>query len=99
MSILKIMAKVTSKLQLTLPKSLAEECHIQPGDRVRCERVGDSILLSAETSRASEDIRTRLEIFDHAADRRRKRARVGRKAPPKDRGWTREDLYHRGGSR
>jgi hypothetical protein len=39
----------------------------------------------------------RLRLFDRATERQN-RSKTGPAAPkpPKDRGWTREDLYHRG---
>jgi len=41
------MAKVTTKLQLTLPKRLAERCGISPGDEVEFAAAGDIIHLIA----------------------------------------------------
>ena len=37
------MAKVTSKLQVTIPKHIAEEYGIAPGDEVEFVPAGDSI--------------------------------------------------------
>jgi len=37
------MAKVTSKLQVTVPKALAERYAIRPGDEIAWEAAGDVI--------------------------------------------------------
>ena len=37
------MAKVTSKLQVTVPKALAEKYAIRPGDEIAWEAAGDVI--------------------------------------------------------
>jgi hypothetical protein len=46
------------------------------------------------------DSKKRLELFDQATDRQQRRD-AGRIAatPPKDRGWTREELHDRDGTR
>jgi bifunctional DNA-binding transcriptional regulator/antitoxin component of YhaV-PrlF toxin-antitoxin module len=88
------MAKVTSKLQVTLPKALAERYAIAPGDEISWEAAGDAIrVVPARRSRV--DPARRLELFDQATARQRERAKhaVARGAK---RGWTREELYDRG---
>ena len=92
------MAKVTSKLQVTLPKVLAERYGIKPGDEIDWVAAGDVIrVIPPDASVADASAETRLRLFDQAT--RRQRARQG-KAPkrrrPKQRGWTREELYERG---
>ena len=37
------MVKVTSKLQVTVPKVLVEQYHIRPGDEIQFEAAGDVI--------------------------------------------------------
>ena len=37
------MAKITSKLQVTLPKTLAEQYHLRSGDEIQFEAAGDVI--------------------------------------------------------
>ena len=90
------MSKVTSKLQVTVPKTIAEQYRIRPGDEIDWVPAGDSIrIVTAAPARAGLDIRTRLECFDQATARQKVRGtqkRRGRR-PSKDRGWTREDLY------
>jgi bifunctional DNA-binding transcriptional regulator/antitoxin component of YhaV-PrlF toxin-antitoxin module len=90
------MAKVTSKLQVTLPKALAERYAIAPGDEISWEAAGDAIrVVPARRSRV--DPGARLKLFDQATARQRERERGARAvARPAKRGWTREDLYDRG---
>ena len=94
------MAKITSKLQVTVPKALAEQYHIQPGDEIRFEAAGDVIRvvpLTAKVSTAVFSVNERLELFDAATTRQRKRkAQAKPRTRAHRRGWTREDLYQRG---
>lgn len=105
------MAKVTSKLQLTVPKAIAHRYGIRPGDNVDFIPAGDAIRLA----RASVDKRQgltpdqRLALFDQATERQRQReinpnnpgipAEPGWKPHEIERGWRREDLYDRGRTR
>ena len=94
------MSKVTSKLQVTVPKALADRYGIRPGDDIRFEEAGEVIrVVPASASVAVElaDTATRLRLFDTATDRQRQREEVS--APPggASRGWTRDELYVRGG--
>lgn len=93
------MAKVTSKLQVTIPKRIAEEYGIAPGDDVEFVPAGDSIRLITGHHRASESLSVaeRLRLFDEDTARQRERERhmtVRRGRPGRD--WRREDLYKRG---
>ena len=94
------MAKVTSKLQVTVPKVLADRYDIQPGDEIRFEEAGDVIRivpLSTEILRDGLDVGERLALFDAATERQKKRETRSPKRPaPQTRGWTREALYRRG---
>lgn len=93
------MAKVTSKLQVTLPKRLAEAHGIAPGDRIEFESSGDDIRIVTEAGRRSSDLsrEERLRLFDEATRRIQERAgRLPESAEPGGRGWIREDLYTRG---
>lgn len=94
------MAKVTSKLQVTIPKALAAEYGIEPGDDIEWSASGDAIRLS-RTGRSRElDVKARLQLFDEATLRQKARERGEKQARvPADRGWTREELYDRGRSR
>ncbi len=87
------MAKVTSKLQVTVPKALADRYHIEPGAEIEWEAAGDAIrVIPARTRRA--DPASRLKLFDQATARQLERGTRFARAP--ERGWSREDLYERG---
>jgi bifunctional DNA-binding transcriptional regulator/antitoxin component of YhaV-PrlF toxin-antitoxin module len=100
------MAKVTSKLQLTVPKAIAEEYKIRPGDELDWVPAGEAIRVvkrsRSKSSRADAfSLQQRLRLFEEATDRQEKRNAAFRKkhghaVQPADRGWTREDLYDRG---
>jgi AbrB family looped-hinge helix DNA binding protein len=92
------MSKVTSKLQVTLPKALADKYGIHPGDEIEWKPAGDAIRVEiAGRERPSLTKAQKLALFDDSWKRQMKR-QVGLKpvARPLSRGWTREDLYTRG---
>ena len=94
------MSKVTSKLQVTLPKAIAQAHGIRPGDEIEWASAGETIRVQPrKKQRATGDIKARLRIFDQATERQRRRQRRGRPETTADRGWTREDLYDRGRAR
>ena len=94
------MAKVTSKYQVTVPKRIADEYHIQPGDDIDWVAAGDVIrVIPADTQGAPESRESRLRWFDQATERHCKRSARNAPQQPRDRGWSREDLYRRGRSR
>lgn len=93
------MAKVTSKLQVTLPKRIAEAHGIVPGDRIEFQSSGDAIRILTESSKRSTSLsrEERLRLFDEATRRIRERARdMPETGESSGRGWTREELYRRG---
>jgi AbrB family looped-hinge helix DNA binding protein len=96
------MSRVTSKLQVTLPKAIADRFRIRPGDEIEWEPAGDAIrILPPGSAPAAVDRQERLRIFD-AATRRQAEREAGAGRRPKtdeDRGWTREELYQRGSTR
>lgn len=94
------MSKVTSKLQVTLPKALADRFGIRPGDEIDWEIAGDGIRILVPTRPAKLTAADRLKLFDRATQRQRERetSRTSTSSVS-DRGWKREDLYERGGSR
>jgi bifunctional DNA-binding transcriptional regulator/antitoxin component of YhaV-PrlF toxin-antitoxin module len=92
----RIMAKVTSKLQVTVPKALADRYHLEPGDEIAWEAAGDAIRMVPVGRKRSDDPSTRLKLFDQATARQRERERGSRLARASQRGWAREDLYDRG---
>ncbi len=107
------MAKVTSKLQLTVPKAIADKYRIKPGDQLEWVPAGNVIrVIPPRTLEAGSRLRSveeRLAGFDEAT-RRQRRREAGKEdfeapieRPPKPheiaRGWRREDLYDRGRNR
>ena len=93
---------MTSKRQVTLPKELADEYGIEPGDEIAWERAGDSIRViphsGAATGLSTEE---RLALFDQATERHARRCadRTSPAPSPTGRGWTRDELYGRGRTR
>jgi AbrB family looped-hinge helix DNA binding protein len=94
------MAKVTSKYQVTVPKKIAVQYDIHPGDDIDWVAAGDVIrIVPADRSVSPDDRESRLRLFDRATERCRNRASVPETEQSGDRGWMREDLYRRGRSR
>jgi AbrB family looped-hinge helix DNA binding protein len=96
-------SRITSKLQVTIPKAIAQQYGLQPGDEIAFVPAGDVIRVVPGGHSAAEpaDVTAnRLRLFDAATARLAKRAK-GRKPArvPRQRGWTREELYDRAGSR
>jgi AbrB family looped-hinge helix DNA binding protein len=99
------MPKVTSKLQLTVPKAIADQFGIKPGDELQWTAAGEAIRVTppgkGNRRQETRSVKERLDLFDQATERQRRRqAKVGRGvargvARPADRGWKREDLYGR----
>ena len=94
------MAKVTSKLQVTIPKVIAGEYGIEPGDEIEFQAAGDVIRVLPPRRRhgARLSLDERLRLFDRSTARqeeREKRMQL-RAESPDERGWRREDLYARG---
>ena len=100
------MGKVTSKLQVTLPKAIADHFAIRPGDEVEWTVAGQVIRVVPRSTRppasGEQDGARRLALFDAATARQKARQRAGARTAarsPKARGWTRDDLYDRGRAR
>jgi bifunctional DNA-binding transcriptional regulator/antitoxin component of YhaV-PrlF toxin-antitoxin module len=91
--------KVTSKLQVTVPKALAERYGIDPGDEIAWEAAGDVIRVVPPRRRPVRDLAARLGLFDQATTRQKGREKATRRPRAKSRGWTREELYDRGRAR
>ena len=91
---------MTSKLQVTIPKHIARAHGIEPGQQLRFESMGDWIRVLPEGVESKEElsVEERLRLFDQATDRAGARAdRLPTSdEPPKERDWTREELYRRG---
>jgi bifunctional DNA-binding transcriptional regulator/antitoxin component of YhaV-PrlF toxin-antitoxin module len=95
------MAKVTSKLQVTLPRAIADRYGIRPGDDIQWQPAGTVIQVVPPGKQAPVlSLEDRLKLFDAATIRQklrqRRRGNAGRAA---DRGWRREDVYRRGRAR
>jgi len=96
------MAKVTSKLQVTIPKRLADQYGIKPGDEIEWRAAGNSIRVFPQRLDENDPatVELRLKMFDASVERQKQRERRRGKQPQvKDRGWKREDLYDRGRTR
>lgn len=107
------MAKVTSKLQLTVPKAIADQYGIKPGDELKWVPAGDAIPVIPVNPRRNQShrrsVEERLELFRQMLELQREReAKPPKLEPYKDRpwkpheierGWRREDLYDHGHSR
>jgi bifunctional DNA-binding transcriptional regulator/antitoxin component of YhaV-PrlF toxin-antitoxin module len=95
-----LMAKVTGKLQITLPKALADRCGIRVGDELDLRAAGRSIQIDKRHDREAAQVRRdRLAHFDQATARQRHRQRRSRGSAPAARGWTRDELYDRARTR
>ena|SRR2546428_12306181 len=100
------MSKVTSKLQVTLPKAIAEQLGIKPGDEITWEVSGEVMrvipVAKKQSSRKKDDPSVRLRLFDQATRRQHQREtsrdRALMRTAKTGRGWTREELYTRGGT-
>ena len=89
------MAKVTAKLQVTIPRSIAKAYGIRPGSEIHLVPAGKVIRVEPPKSglRRNLTLEKRLALFDKMT------LRVGRLPAVKPahaeakRGWRREDLY------
>ena len=94
------MSKVTSKLQVTIPKAIADQYGIKPGDEIEFQAAGESIRVVTPKGRKKSrlSVEERLRLFDAAMERQRQREKHMKlpAEPPAERDWRREDLYTRG---
>lgn len=94
------MARVTSKRQVTIPKAIADQYGIEPGDEIEFHPAGDAIRVQRPAARSTAlDRAQRLESFDRATERQELRQAGQKHRASPDRGWRREDLYERGSAR
>ena len=89
------MARVTSKLQVTIPKAVADRYRIEPGAEIVFEPAGDAIRVVPQR-RQPADVRERVRLFEQTLARQRRREKGQVFAEVQDRGWSREELYDRG---
>ncbi|MGD0271523.1 MAG: AbrB/MazE/SpoVT family DNA-binding domain-containing protein [Candidatus Sulfotelmatobacter sp.] len=99
------MPKVTSKLQLTVPKAIADQYGIRPGDELEWVPAGESIRveLVRHKAKAGRELTTeeRLALFDAntkwldelQAEQLKEAKAKGTSLTRETRGWTREELY------
>jgi bifunctional DNA-binding transcriptional regulator/antitoxin component of YhaV-PrlF toxin-antitoxin module len=94
------MSKVTSKLQVTMPKAIADQYRISPGDEIQWLPAGEIIkVLPPAINPPVTTSQTRLKLFDQATLRQQRRQKDRARVPETtNRGWTREDLYDGRGS-
>jgi AbrB family looped-hinge helix DNA binding protein len=85
------MSKVTSKLQVTIPKAIAERHGVRPGDEVRWISAGDAIRIEPSGRSNTVSVAERLRLFDAATRRLRRKKWEGSR--PTNRGWSRAELY------
>ena len=87
---------MTSKLQVTVPKAIADRYRIKPGDEIVWMEAGDSIRVHPRKSLPQKrSPAAREHLFDEATARQR--TRNEKSAPATGgRGWHREELYDRG---
>lgn len=98
------MSKVTSKLQLTVPKAIADQYGIRPGDELEWTPAGESIRIELGKPTVGAGVQLSREektaLFDEATERlnkiQRDQLRKARSIRSKGRGWNREELYTRG---
>jgi AbrB family looped-hinge helix DNA binding protein len=96
------MAKVTSKLQLTVPKAIADQYGIKPGDELEWIPAGESIRIELvrRKANAGHELTTeeRLALFDAGMKRVDKlqaeelKQNQGKRVTRENRGWTREEI-------
>lgn len=90
------MGKITTKLQVTVPKHLADEYGLRPGDSVEWEPNGETLrVLPPRKGPPSATTADRLKLFDAAT---RRLGAVRRQRAARTRGWSREELYGRRGA-
>ena len=92
---------MTSKLQVTIPKAIAQRYDIEPGTEIDWLPAGEAIRVVPLVGHGGPaDRARRLELFDRATSRQQ--ARQSGKRPrtaASERGWRREELYARGRAR
>lgn len=89
------MSKVTSKYQVSVPKALADQYGIKPGDDLLWETCGAALRVVPARTRARRlNVEERLRAYDETT--RRIENLMSRRTAgdePRDRGWTRDELY------
>jgi len=90
------MSKVTQKLQVSIPKAMADAVGIRPGDDLVWENAGGVLRVYTEQDPINRrGVLERLRLFDQATERQIQREQSRALEPATERGWSREDLYTR----
>ena len=91
------MSRVTSKLQVTLPKAIADSHNIRPGSEIQFESAIDCIRIVTGETRNELALEEKLRLLKGARRRQQFRNKNFRRpTKPVRRGWKRDDLYERG---
>ena len=97
---------MTSKLQLTVPKKIADQYGIRPGDELEWIPAGESFRVELVRRRAKDshasNVAKRLALFDAntkwldelQAEQLKEAKAKGTRITRETRGWTREELYN-----
>lgn len=100
------MPKVTSKLQLTVPKAIADKYGIRPGDELEWIPAGDGIRVRLRKGQKRDATAAeRVALFDEntkwlnklQSEELRRSKENGTRITRENRGWTREELYQERG--
>ena len=95
------MSKATSKFQVTIPKQVADQYGIKPGDDIEWVPTAETIrVVPRRGARPTLSMEERIAFFDAATERQRApdQQRPGALITDQGRGWTRQDLYTPGQS-
>lgn len=93
---------MTSKLQLTVPKAIADQYGIRPGDELEWSPAGDGIRVRLRKGQKNDlTAAERLALFDEntrwlnelQSEALRRSKKKGMRITRENRGWTREELY------
>ena len=87
------MSRVTKKYQVSIPRVLAEQYGIAPGDDLIWEAL--RVRRAEPRPRSALSQEELLRLFDAATKRQQARNRAAGAAAPTKRGWMREELYDR----
>jgi AbrB family looped-hinge helix DNA binding protein len=93
------MSRITSKLQVTIPKHLAELFGLSPGDEIQWIPDAGTLRVLLPGSRSALTLEERLAHFDLASGQIRRGATAAPGNELRDRGWSREELHERHGDR
>ena len=73
------MSKVTSKLQVTIPKTIASKFGIRPGDEIDWVVTGEILrVVAVRTKKQPLEVKRKLQRFDEGTLRQRRRESVKR---------------------